>query len=534
MPLKDASALGSYSYYSGLLSNPNVQATLDAIATAEGTIGRGKQDGYATHYGYGKEVQSFDQHPDEARTAGKHTSTAAGRYQALSGTWNEVAGAVGIPGFSPRDQDVFAIARADQRGALKEMIAGDIKGFASKARKEWASFPGASYKDQTMRSMASIETAFQSAFQKHSVAALEEAPTPTFQQDYVPDMAMREIDPIDVPRSAFGEAIDPDYQTANPPTGIPTPSAFDPRTALGFDRANPAARDMMDAISSMNLGEVQGPPMGPVSTPSLGEVQGPSMGPAPAPSMGEVQGPPMGAPSAPSVGLNVGVAPQRSWGPSASSLSTGYNRANPAARGMMDAISAPSMAPAPSPVSAAPSMAPAAPSFTASTPSAGLPAGFYDHPMQATQPDIDPIDVPGSAIGPMPAAPPSVMAPQKVAPAPQKTSTAKSASILGGLIGGIPGAIMGGVFGNTQMGKGLSSAISGMFGNRSPDYAGIAKGAYGSGGMPGTGTYGIHGTSRGKGGFEQFGSGFVGPGSGGWADAGQGSRQGSAADSDQM
>ena len=123
--------------YEALAGNPRVRAMLDTIAFAEGAD-------YNTNYG-GK---SFDtskgwSHPRNKVDGGRWASDAAGKYQFLSTTWDEVAGQLGLKDFSPRSQDIAALRLIERRGVdLGALAAGDpgADTFA-KLAPEWASLP---------------------------------------------------------------------------------------------------------------------------------------------------------------------------------------------------------------------------------------------------------------------------------------------------------------------------------------------------------------------------------------------------------
>lgn len=129
----------------------NVQAFLATIRHAEGTA-RAGVDGYRMLFG-GELVATLADHPRQRITrplGGRFiTSTAAGAYQFLEGTWDEVAGKLGLPDFSPVYQDVAAVARIRYRGALEDVRAGRFDEAVRKCAKEWASLPGSPYGQPT-------------------------------------------------------------------------------------------------------------------------------------------------------------------------------------------------------------------------------------------------------------------------------------------------------------------------------------------------------------------------------------------------
>jgi putative chitinase len=119
--------------------NPNRKAMLDAIAFAEGT-NKYPNSGYNTMF-TGKQFSGYEKHPRQIQRSGRHASDAAGRYQFLSTTWN----GLGLSDFTPKNQDVGAVKLLQRRNALSYVDNGDWPKAFTKARQEWASFPGAGY-----------------------------------------------------------------------------------------------------------------------------------------------------------------------------------------------------------------------------------------------------------------------------------------------------------------------------------------------------------------------------------------------------
>lgn len=138
----------------------NVRAFLDMIAYAEGTIGRG-QDGYNILFGGGT-FNGYEDHP-RVRVPFRNTySTAAGRYQLLSRTWDALRARLGLPDFGPASQDACAVELIRERGALRDVQAGRVAQAVGKVAKVWASLPGAGY-DQPERQIASLLRAYAAA-----------------------------------------------------------------------------------------------------------------------------------------------------------------------------------------------------------------------------------------------------------------------------------------------------------------------------------------------------------------------------------
>ena len=130
--------------YESLLNNPNVRTMLNLIAKAEGV-----KWGYNTLFGNQK-IDNLTAHPNLKKafkqTDGKtNYTTAAGRYQFLKGTWDGLARQLGLNDFSPRSQDLGAIALLAQNGALPYVLKGDYQTAVKKSGGTWASLPSSNY-----------------------------------------------------------------------------------------------------------------------------------------------------------------------------------------------------------------------------------------------------------------------------------------------------------------------------------------------------------------------------------------------------
>ena len=141
--------------------NNNVQAFLKMIRYAEGTAGA---NGYKTLFG-GKLFTDFSKHPNvkvaffNKQKNKQDYSTAAGAYQILYVTWLELQIKLGLKDFSPESQDKAAIEKIRQRGALQDVINGNFAAAVNKVSKEWASMPGAGYK-QPEKKLAELITIY--------------------------------------------------------------------------------------------------------------------------------------------------------------------------------------------------------------------------------------------------------------------------------------------------------------------------------------------------------------------------------------
>jgi len=118
------------------LAQPNIMRALDLIAWAEGTNNR-----YDILFGNG----SFNvngPHPNRV-VAGR--STAAGRYQFLYRTWQPIARQYGFSDMRPAYQDLAAVYLINYRGAINDLLAGNLANALPKISWEWASLPPSRY-----------------------------------------------------------------------------------------------------------------------------------------------------------------------------------------------------------------------------------------------------------------------------------------------------------------------------------------------------------------------------------------------------
>lgn len=145
------------------LAAANERAFLDMIAFAEGTS---SPEGYRMMFG-GSLFDSYADHPRKLFTftnkAGQTLRTsAAGRYQFLARTWDELRAKLDLPDFGPDSQDAAALELIRQRGALPDVHAGRIPEAVAKIAPIWASMPGAGY-SQPERKLAQLIAAYQSS-----------------------------------------------------------------------------------------------------------------------------------------------------------------------------------------------------------------------------------------------------------------------------------------------------------------------------------------------------------------------------------
>ena len=129
------------------VENPNVRAFLRAIRLGEGTA---DADGYRRIVG-GELFSDFRDHPRKRVWIERYRvwSTAAGAYQIIAPTWDEMRTRYRLPDFSPRSQDLAGAGLLIRRGALDDIIAGRIEDAAHRCRLEWASLPSSPYGQRT-------------------------------------------------------------------------------------------------------------------------------------------------------------------------------------------------------------------------------------------------------------------------------------------------------------------------------------------------------------------------------------------------
>ncbi|MFZ9519012.1 MAG: glycoside hydrolase family 104 protein [Silvanigrellaceae bacterium] len=127
--------------------SPNVKAFLDTIAFAEGT-----DDRYDIIFTYAR-FFSYADHPRDLRCSGSLCSDAAGRYQFLSTTWDNLARRLALYDFSPENQDRAAVQLIKDAGVYGKVVSiSSFNEFADAAygvSATWASMPGSPYGQPT-------------------------------------------------------------------------------------------------------------------------------------------------------------------------------------------------------------------------------------------------------------------------------------------------------------------------------------------------------------------------------------------------
>ena len=135
------------------LQSSNVAAFLRVIRAGESSQ---DDSAYSTVVGGGR-FDAFSDHPRRMvwLPALKLNSSAAGAYQFLGRTWDECRDALGLPDFSPASQDLAAVYLIRRRGALADVLAGEIPRAVTRCNAEWASLPGSPY-GQPTRTLAQV------------------------------------------------------------------------------------------------------------------------------------------------------------------------------------------------------------------------------------------------------------------------------------------------------------------------------------------------------------------------------------------
>ena len=157
-PLPGCSLTAGYIYMTHVASSSaggfwelprNVKAFLDTLAFAEGT--RDRYNYIFTHATF----NSYADHPRIKKCAGKLCSTAAGRYQFLSRTWDPLASALGLADFTPPSQEKATLEIIRRAGAYNNVARSAVyENFAAalaKLNTTWASLPGSPYGQPTHR-----------------------------------------------------------------------------------------------------------------------------------------------------------------------------------------------------------------------------------------------------------------------------------------------------------------------------------------------------------------------------------------------
>ena len=132
------------------LQNANVKAFLWMIRKCEGTSAK---DGYNYLFGSSpknaRRFKSFEKHPKipyEFKVGTKTQRTdAAGAYQFLGSTYDDLVKTLGVKDFKPYTQELMAAELISQRNCLQILMNGGFMVALKKCATTWASLPDAPY-----------------------------------------------------------------------------------------------------------------------------------------------------------------------------------------------------------------------------------------------------------------------------------------------------------------------------------------------------------------------------------------------------
>lgn len=161
-----------------LVEDRRIKAFLDVLGFTEGTGDNyGKVvNGVVISAPYNPElvgksnvsIKDFSKHPNIlVRLNPTLKSTAAGRYQFLTSTWNNLK----MPNFSPRSQDIAAIKLMIGRRMIDPLLAGNLRLAVTRGAPEWASLPteagGSYYGGQPAKSFKEISDKYDAALKNY-------------------------------------------------------------------------------------------------------------------------------------------------------------------------------------------------------------------------------------------------------------------------------------------------------------------------------------------------------------------------------
>jgi muramidase (phage lysozyme) len=140
--------------------NEYEKALHDTIAFAEGTRNR-SNDGYDIIFG-GRTTSTCARHPNICVPFQNTCSTAAGRYQFLSRTWNSISNAKGYATFEPENQErgaayLVASVRKATVPSDRALTASEFTNVITKLSYEWASLPPGQY-GQPIKTMSELRS----------------------------------------------------------------------------------------------------------------------------------------------------------------------------------------------------------------------------------------------------------------------------------------------------------------------------------------------------------------------------------------
>lgn len=189
-----------YAKLNALVDDPKARGFLDLISKSEGTYYT-PGGGYNTMFGGGQfsgQDHPRVRHPFKQTDGTWNVTTAAGRYQFLGRTWDDSAEKLGLPDFSPRNQDIAALHRIMERGQLDNVLSGDFDKAVAGLGGEWASLPSSKY-SQPKHDMATIRGMYNNrsvTTQQRVMVEVKQAPG----ADYVAQVHANMPPPLVIPQ----------------------------------------------------------------------------------------------------------------------------------------------------------------------------------------------------------------------------------------------------------------------------------------------------------------------------------------------
>lgn len=126
------------------LGDANVQAFLRLIRYGESSD---TNDDYAYHVRWGgigqkpKRFESFADHPRILESGPLGPSSAAGAFGITMTTFDDFGPKIGVTDFTPRSQDLIALAIMEREHALADVLAGRIEAAIARLGGRWSSLP---------------------------------------------------------------------------------------------------------------------------------------------------------------------------------------------------------------------------------------------------------------------------------------------------------------------------------------------------------------------------------------------------------
>lgn len=147
------------------VNDPVQQQRLSAFLE---TIAASEDANYNTIVGGRTFDNQYKEHPNIVGvTTGDGPSTAAGRYQITNTTWQRIKRKLGLTDFSPESQDRAAIELLRERGALQDVLDGNIDAAIAKLGNEWQSLPSGTSRHQGKRSRAFFDENYRKSMERN-------------------------------------------------------------------------------------------------------------------------------------------------------------------------------------------------------------------------------------------------------------------------------------------------------------------------------------------------------------------------------